>query len=145
MSGKASNFIGNFHGTSWNPLNPDSSFVFIYITLKILGPSKLAILRTLPLRHTGSNPSIGGSKILRECTPTLSVTPFSSSSCTNISRTSVFFWVRKDISKKKERRNMEILDMAYEFILNYEAMRRNASGNRRDFLCSSRQSGEEVK
>ena len=31
----------------------------------IIEPSKLAILRLLPLRHTGSNPSIGGSKILR--------------------------------------------------------------------------------
>ena len=35
-------------------------------TLRMIGPSKLTILRTYtPLRHTGSNPSIGGSKILR--------------------------------------------------------------------------------
>ena len=27
-------------------------------------PSKRAILRTLPLRHTGSNPSIGGSQLI---------------------------------------------------------------------------------
>ena len=40
--------------------------VGIFITLRIIGPSKLAILRTLTLRHTGSNLSIGGSKILRE-------------------------------------------------------------------------------
>ena len=33
-------------------------------TLRIIGPSKLAILRTLTC-YTGSKPSIGGSKILR--------------------------------------------------------------------------------
>jgi len=37
----------------------------IFSTLRIIGPSTLVILRTLPLRFTGSNPSIGGSKILR--------------------------------------------------------------------------------
>ena len=37
----------------------------MWTTLRIIGPSKLAILRTLTLRHTGSNPFIGGSKILR--------------------------------------------------------------------------------
>ena len=35
-------------------------------TLRIIGPSKLAILRTLPLLHRFRAPSIGGSKILRE-------------------------------------------------------------------------------
>ena len=35
--------------------------VFVFLSLRIIGPSKLAILRTLSLRHTGSNPSIGGS------------------------------------------------------------------------------------
>ena len=46
--------------------NPIPSMGLVYLpTLRIIGPSKLAILRTLPLRHTGSNPSIGGSKILR--------------------------------------------------------------------------------
>ena len=36
-----------------------------FIALRIIGPSKLAILRSLTLRHTGSNTSIGGSKIPR--------------------------------------------------------------------------------
>ena len=36
------------------------------VNLRIIEPSKLAILRTkTSLRHTGSNPSIGGSKILQ--------------------------------------------------------------------------------
>ena len=36
-----------------------------FIALRIIGPSKVAILRSLTLRHTGSNTSIGGSKIPR--------------------------------------------------------------------------------
>ena len=36
-----------------------------FIALRIIGPSKLAILRSLTLRHTGSNTSIGGFKIPR--------------------------------------------------------------------------------
>ena len=28
---KPKKIIGNFHGTSWNPLNPDSSYIFTYI------------------------------------------------------------------------------------------------------------------
>jgi len=46
-------------GVAWPCMRKD-----LY-SLRIIGPSKLAILRTLPLRKTGSNPSIGGSKILR--------------------------------------------------------------------------------
>ena len=37
---------------------------FLY-SLRIIGPSKLAILRTLPLLYRFVHPSIGGSKILR--------------------------------------------------------------------------------
>ena len=44
-------------GVTWPPRN--------WRALRIIGPSKLAILRTLPLLYRFFHPSIGGSKILR--------------------------------------------------------------------------------
>ena len=43
----------------------DAYISVIGIPLRIIGPSKLPILRTLPLLYRFVHPSIGGSKILR--------------------------------------------------------------------------------